>query len=413
MSQTGLIGYAEALDVVLSHAPTPTHDQVSIEQLGGRILGEPVMALRDHPSFTGSAVDGFAISGTDLDRLRDGAINLRVAGTLGPGESCNGISVESGRAVQVLTGAWLPPGTAAVVMQEQARLSRSGLTLHGPAGQGDHIRKQAEEFSKGDLIVSEGVFAHAGVVAAAAMTGKATWRVGAVPRVALLVTGDELVPPGSEPTEHTVFDSHTHALTAALRQLGIEPVHTARCADTEMATRKAIESALETATVVITTGGVSGGERDYVRQAFAKRGVREVFAGVRMKPGRPVVFGVTRVAAPKFVFGLPGNPMAALIAFDVLVKPFLQRVSGLVNVVPQLTSATLTSEVRKRPGITEFVPVELKTEGDELVAAPLAGRRSHMFGGLANASGLAMLGEMTEVVPIGGKVPVTSWGVSS
>src|ERR1022692_982676 len=191
MSQPSLIGYAQALDLVLHHAPTPQVEMAPLKQLGGRILAEPIIALRDHPAFTASAVDGFAISEIDLERLRGEPIELLVKATLGPGESSDGVSEEHGSAIHVLTGACIPAGTAAVAMQEQAELRGSVLTLHGPAALGDHIRLQAEEFRAGDLIVPAGVFAHSGVIAAAAMTGKAEWRVGAVPRVALLVTGDE------------------------------------------------------------------------------------------------------------------------------------------------------------------------------------------------------------------------------
>ena len=412
MSQPSLIDYAQALDLVLHHAPTPQVEVAPLKQLGGRVLAEPIIALRDHPAFTASAVDGFAISETDRERLRGEPIELLVKATLGPGESSDGISVEHGCAIHVLTGACIPAGTAAVVMQEQAELRGSALTLHGPAALGDHIRLQAEEFRLGDLIVPAGVFAHSGVIAAAAMTGKAEWQVGAVPRVALLVTGDELFPPGSEAAEHAVFDTHTYALGAALREIGIEPVHTARSADTGIATTLAMREALGAATVVITTGGVSGGERDYVRRAMATCGVVEVFAGVRMKPGRPAVFGVTRAAAPQYVFGLPGNPMAALIAFATLVKPFLLKASGVAHPKPQLLPATLATEVHKRPGVTEFVPVMLQGVGGGLVAVPLQGRRSHMFGGLAMANGLAMLPEDSELIPAGGKIPVLRWGVA-
>jgi molybdopterin molybdotransferase len=145
---------------------------------------------------------------------------------------------------------------------------------------------------------------------------------------------------------------------------------------------------------------------------MASCGVVEVFAGVRMKPGRPAVFGVTQVAAPQYAFGLPGNPMAALIAFAALVKPFLLKASGLANPEPQLLSATLAAEVHKRPGVTEFVPVMLQWVEGRLVAVPLQGRRSHMFGGLALATGLAMLPEDSGFIPAGGKIFVLRWGVA-
>jgi molybdopterin molybdotransferase len=409
VSEPSLIGYFDALALVFEHTPATEFETVPIEHLSGRMLGEPVIATRDHPAFDASAVDGYAISETDVQLLVDTAIEVRVAGTMGPGEPQASSKVWPGHAIHVLTGAPVPEGAVAIVMQEQARVRGSSVDLSGPATRGDHIRRRAEEFVQGDHIVPAGVRAHAGVVAAAAMTGKPSWRVGKAPAVAILVSGDELIPAGSDAAEGNVFDSHTPALTAALRPLHIEPAHLARCGDGEAETTAALEAALHAATVVLTTGGVSGGERDYIRRALAGCSLEEVFAGVRMKPGRPVVFAKTRTAPTKYVFGLPGNPMAALIAFATLVKPFLQEASGLVKAKPEFRPAILATEIASRRGSSDFVPVALRAEGDKLLATPLEGRRSHMFGALALANGLAMLSEREGLLPAGAAVPVMPW----
>ncbi|MHB8635439.1 MAG: molybdopterin molybdotransferase MoeA [Fimbriimonadaceae bacterium] len=411
MSVPCLIGYREALGLVLTHAPAPIVEEVSIERLSSRTLCEPIIATSDHPSFDASAVDGFAICEADRARLEHGEVRVRITGLIAPGRAPGDFRIEHAQTVQTLTGAAVPAGCSAIVMREHAAVAGSVVSLSAPVAMGENIRRQGEEFRRGDTIVPAGSYAHAGVVAAAAMTGGPKWQVAKPPGVALVVTGDELVQVGAEAEDNCVFDTHSHALTAILRQMGIDVTRVLRCSDTEEAVRESIASALRAATVVLSTGGVGGGECDFVRRAFAALGVKEAFAGVRMKPGRPVVFGVVDAAAGPFLFGLPGNPMAALVAFETIVKPFLLKACGRSNTEPQLFAARLVGSVKKRVGVTEFVPVHLASANDNLLATPVAGGRSHMFGGLALANGLATLPENANVVAEGTLVPVRLWGV--
>lgn len=403
------IGYFEALVQLIEHAPATRYEYVPIDELNGRILGEPVVALRDQPPFEASAVDGFAVAAADLASISRGEARLQVQQRVFAGAAEPPLRVTPGNCAFVMTGAPVPAETAAIIMREQVVIDGDYAHLSAPAAVGDHIRRQGEECGAGALLVRAGVRATPAIVAAAASTGKKAWRVGVCPRVALVVTGDELVEVGQELGEFSVYESHTVAISAALARIGARPSMRARVADSVDAITAALESALAECDVVITTGGVSVGEHDFVRQALSSLGYEAVFGGVRLKPGRPTQFSIANGHPAKFVFSLPGSPGAALIGFKVLVEPFLLEATGVTKAAPQFVPAVLTERLSSRRGITEFLPVTLGVDGSKLHATPLDARGAHMFSGLAGADALAMIPELTTELIEGAVIPVTTW----
>ncbi|MEP0766927.1 MAG: molybdopterin molybdotransferase MoeA [Fimbriimonadia bacterium] len=405
-----MISYDEALSLLAEHVRPLGAERVSLGQLLGRVIAEPVTARCDMPRFDNSAVDGYAVSGSDLPALQRGEVTLELAGTVRAGEGPR--TLRPGETVQVFTGAPLPEGTAAVVMQEDVERSGDGVRLSGPVRDGQHVRRRGEEFREGDIVVPSGCRATPAVVGAVASAGWGSLVVYRLPRVGVLVTGNELVPPGETLRDSAIYDSNTPLLLALLRSVGIEEVMAARCGDDPSATRAALEKLLTECNVVITSGGVSVGAHDVVRPALRSLGVDEVFWRVAIKPGKPVFFGVTSGEDPKYVFGLPGNPLSVAVTFLTLALPALRRLEGITVRDPFTWRAQLAAPARKKVGRVEFVPCVIR--GDRsLTAEPIAERGSHMLGGFSRANGMFRFPLECELLHEGEDVAVCTlpWGV--
>lgn len=380
-----MITYDEALSLLAEHVRPLGAETAPIERLSGRVLAENVTAKCDMPRFDNSAVDGYALSAADLPELQRGQITLQLAGAVRAGDTA--CALKAGQTVQVFTGAPLPDGTAAVVMQEDAERSGDCVRLSGSVREGQHVRRRGEEFRLGDVVVPSGSRATPAVAGAIASAGWASVKVYLLPRVGVLVTGNELVPPGGTLQGGAIYDSNTPLLLSLLRSVGIENVVASRCADDMPSTCAAIERIMAECDVLITSGGVSVGAHDVVRSALDAIGVRQVFWRVAIKPGKPVFFGVVAGEHPKYVFGLPGNPLSVAATFLTIVVPALGGILGTEVRDPFTLRAQLAINVKKKPGRMEFVPCVLRGERP-LTAVPIAERGSHMLGGFARANAM-------------------------
>ncbi|GMV37602.1 MAG: molybdopterin molybdenumtransferase MoeA [Fimbriimonadales bacterium] len=405
-----MITYEEALRLLAEHIRPLGTETVALDRLLGHVLAQDVTAKCDMPRFDNSAVDGYALSAEDFATMQRGEVTLDLAGTVRAGEAT--CSLRPGETVQVFTGAPIPEGTAAVVMQEDAQQSEGRIRLTGHVREGQHVRRRGEEFREGDVVVPSGRRATPAVVGAVASAGRHSVMVNRRPRVGVLVTGNELVLPGETLRDGAIYDSNTPLLLSLLRSVGIQDALPMRCGDDRNATRAALEKLLAECDAVITSGGVSVGAYDVVRLALAALGVQEVFWRVAIKPGKPVYFGVATSDSPKYVFGLPGNPLSVAATFLTLVVPALGALESGVVRNPFTLHARLAVPVQKKAGRLEFVPCMLR--GDRLLTAqPIAERGSHMLGGFARANALFLfpldcdtLQEADEVV-----VSMLPWGV--
>jgi len=395
-----LLPYSHALDTILDRARPLGTESVDLHDLTCRVLAAPVTSEVDMPRFDNSAVDGYAIS--EADCLAHAGV-LRVVGVSRAGEASTQL-VEAGQAVQVFTGAPIPAGTAAVVMQEDADATGGKVRVCEPPRPGQHVRARGEEFRIGDRLLAPGTLCGPAQVALAASSGRSRFEVYRRPRVAVLTTGDELVSPGSPLADGQIYASNGLALTSALERLHLLAGHRLHARDDEAETRATVGQALRDCDVLLTAGGVSVGAHDYVRGAFEVNGIREAFWGVAIKPGAPMYFGTGR---HRLVFGLPGNPVSALVCFQLFVRPALRSMLGLGPERPGI--ATLARDLHKKAGRAEFV--RGVRHGREVV--PIPARGSHMMGGLAAASCLIHLPiEATSVVS-GSQVEVIDlrWGL--
>jgi molybdopterin molybdotransferase len=328
--------------------PVDGSESLPLRDALGRVLAADVRSTVDVPAHDNSAMDGYALAGAGLPAQGEGA--FRVVGTSWAGRPYAD-EVGPGECARIFTGATLPAGTDTIVMQEHVR--REGDMAHVTAGHkpGQHRRRAGEDIRAGDVAVAAGTLlrpAHLGLIAS---VGVGEVRVRRRPRVAIFSTGDELRGVGETLDEGQIYDSNRYSMYGMLARLGLEVLDLGVVRDTPEATQAAFEQAAASADAVVTSGGVSVGEADYVVETLERLG-QVGFWKVAIKPGKPIAFG--RVGDAWF-FGLPGNPVSSMVTFYQLVQPALQRLAGDEReAVPVMLRATCDSRLKKKAGRLEF-----------------------------------------------------------
>jgi molybdopterin molybdotransferase len=374
-----LIDLEQALAAILDAVrPLPAEDTPLTEGLG-RVLAEDVESPLDVPPFDSSAMDGYAV------RADDGG-ELRVVGEARAGHPAEAI-VEPGTAVRISTGAQIPDGTEAVVPVERAEEVSDGRVRLPAAKTGGNVRRAGEDVRAGRLVVAAGTSLGPAELGVLASLGRARARCARLPRVALLVTGDELVEPGEPLLPGQIYSSNSPALAAQVTRAGAVLASRSSLADDSEATREALGRALESADVICVSGGVSVGRHDHVKSALRSLGVEERFWGVRLKPGKPTWFGARDGV---LAFGLPGNPVSAMVTFQLFVRPALRALQGADPRAPRAT-ATLAQSVPRGKGRLEAVRCGLHEEQGALVATPTGDQGSHRLTSMLGAEGLALI----------------------
>ncbi|HRI44776.1 MAG TPA: molybdopterin molybdotransferase MoeA [Fimbriimonadaceae bacterium] len=395
--------FEDRLRMVLDSVCRVPSERVPLRDGNGRVLASDVIAQIDSPRFDNSAVDGYAISERDLLRLDQGAeLDLRCVGVSRAGEPYPGV-LTPGTTVQTMTGAALANGTVGIVMQEDTERTGDYVTVRSDARAG-HIRRAGEDYRAGRVILPAGTRLTPPAIAVAAGAGEAELLVYVRPRVAILATGDELAAPGEALNVGEIYESNTFALRGLLGTLPVEVVAVSRVGDDEDVLRDVLERLLGSCDVLVTTGGVSVGAFDRVRSVLGALGVDEVFWRAAIKPGKPVWFG-TRKNPAVAVFGLPGNPMSAIVTAALFIGPFLRASVGLTPV--ERLQAFLAAPLRSNNERTEFVASRLTLDAGRIMATPIEGRSSHLGLPLVDAQGWVVLparadfeaGSLVEAVP--------------
>ena len=355
-----ILAFAAARDLILHKASTlhpPGEEQLALLAAQNRVLAQPLIADRDQPPFDRSTRDGFA--------LHAGPLSVRtIVGTIRAGDHWSGPTLAPHEALEIMTGAPVPAGANAVLMVEHATQS-AGNSLTFPEDRrpapGDNIVAQGSELRAGQAALGEGTILAASEIAVAASLGAHHLSVYRRPRVAILATGDELVELDQIPGPHQIRNSNSYTLAALVTDAGGEPVRLSIIPDRVEDLTRALAEA-RACDLLLFSGGVSMGKYDLVEPVLAAAHAEFFFTGVRMQPGKPVVFGALPASGtypPVFFFGLPGNPISTQVTFLCFVAPLLRALAGQADLGPLFAQATLSEAVPARPGLTRLLPARL------------------------------------------------------
>jgi molybdopterin molybdotransferase len=377
---------AEALDRILAQVRRvgPLQpERVPLAEAAGRALAAPLRARSPLPAFTAATMDGFAFRADQV--LRRGA-RLRIAGTVAAGHPWPG-RLGPGTCLRIFTGAPLPRGADGVEMQERVEVRGAEAVFERAGEAGRFVRPAGSDLARGAVALPAGALLDPGAIGLAAALGSVRVAVSRRPVVAILATGDEVVPLGHRPGHGQVIESNAHALAAAVREAGGEPRLLGIAPDRPAPLRRAIARACA-ADVLVTIGGVSVGARDLVRGALAEAGAVIDFWRVAMRPGKPFLFG--RLGRT-LVFGLPGNPASALVAFELFARPALRVLGGLPGSGRVTIRARLDDSPVKPPELAVYLRSRVESRHGEAWAVPLPTQRSGDLTSSALVGGLALL----------------------
>lgn len=391
-----MITIDEAFEAYRARVRALAAETVTLDRALGRVLVEPARSTVDLPPFPQSAMDGYAVRAASLDDAEREPVALPVALTVAATAWNAAPVLPEGACARIFTGGHVPVGADAVVMQEQVERDGDLASFRHPVAPGANVRHRGEELREGAVVMPPGRRLTAGRLGALAAAGIAEVRVHRRPSVTLLVTGDEVVPAGTGLRPGQVYDCNTPMATAWLASRGVE-VKTVRLADEPVETRRQIAEALDGSDLVLTTGGVSVGEKDLVIAAARASGISDVFWKVAQKPGKPLYFGVREDAV---MIGLPGNPAAVFVGLVVHVSRVLDALEGLEP--PVARPGRLTVGVGPRRGRTEWARCKRITgPSGETTLAPLGGQASHMLSNLADTDAIARLPAGDDPLPAG------------
>ena len=379
---------AEALAHILAQTPVLGFETVTLGEGLGRVLGEEVHSARVLPPADNSAMDGYAVCAADCARATDAApVWLPVAFDV-PAGSADVPALARGTAARILTGAPVPPGADSVVRQEDTERDGERVAIRVVPELGENVRRAGEDVERGELVLEAGARIGPAQVGMLASLGRTVVAVHQRPRVAVLSGGDELVEPDGDVAGGRIVSSNSWSIAAQCRELGAEPIYLGIARDTPDDIERRLRAGLA-ADVIVSSAGVSVGDRDFVRGVLEKLGCRLHFWGVRIKPGFPLAFGrVGDDARGPLVFGLPGNPVSAMMTFEQFVRPALLRMQGARRLHRPIVRARLAEAMRKKPGRMHLVRVTLERDGETVVARSTGNQSSGVLKSMIRAQGI-------------------------
>lgn len=381
-------------------------EEVHLTEAAGRHVARAVVARADAPPFDNSAMDGYAVRAADVASAGQGTpVRLPLRGESRAGGQPAG-PLEPGTACRVFTGAPMPAGADAVVIQEDTERHGDEVEIREASPTGRHVRAQGSDVRHGARLLQAGDRIWPGEIGLLASQNIARVHVFRRPEVAILSTGDELRMLGDDLEPGTIINSNVYVLSEMLRALGAIPVALPAAPDTLPGIEASLRKALE-ADVVITTGGVSVGAYDFVQEAFKNVGIEPGFWKVRVKPGKPFAFARY---GDKPVLGVPGNPISAMIAFEVLIAPCLRKMLGDPQPHPQPVVARLREPYRRRPGRVEIARAVATREGDELIVTLHDLQGSGSLPSFVGVNALVVLPADKAELRAGDKVEAILWG---
>jgi molybdopterin molybdotransferase len=383
------IGFEEGLCAILSAVQPLSSETVALDQALGRVAAEKVVADEDAVPFPRSAMDGYAVRANECAlATQDSPIDFPVAGRVFAEEGESSLPLAA--ALAITTGAPLPRGADAVIPHERTERHGTLVRIFAPVVPGDSVFPPGEDFHRGDELVAAGEVLSPGKLALLAFAGRPAVRVFRRPRVAIICTGNELVDAAATPARGQVRNSNGIALSALVAAMGGEPRYEGVAQDNRASLEAMLLRARRGADFLITTGGASTGERDFVKSVLTELGAEFRFTHVAMRPGRPFAFAEWGDLP---VCVLPGNPAAAFVCFHKLVRPALAQLSGLRDTEPARIQARLDADLHGRPARRYFVLARLDCNAEGFIVKPLANQCSALVRTAADANAIVTVDE--------------------
>jgi molybdopterin molybdotransferase len=384
-------------------SPLPPYEQPLLEALGLPIC-EDVTSPIDLPGFDNSAMDGYAVHAADAASATESEpVRLPVVGESAAGQT-KAYALSPGQTVKIMTGAPLPTGADAVVPIEWTDGGRASVEIRRAPSLGDHVRPRGDDIRAGDLVVTEGTTIGPRETMILAAIGRGQVRARPRPRVVVLSTGSELREPGSTLGFDSIYDSNSFALAAAAKAADAIAYRVGIVTDDPQELTDTLSDQLVRADLVVTSGGVSKGDYDVVKDVLSRIGTVE-FTEVAMQPGKPQGFGtIGEDDTP--IFTLPGNPVSSYVSFEVFVLPAIRRMMGKLPYHRPLVRAACTEAMSSQPGRRQFVRGRFEVTPRGAQVTPVGGHGSHLIGGLSQSNALIVVSESTTAIEAGSNVDV-------
>jgi molybdopterin molybdotransferase len=388
-----MISADDALALVLANVEVLGVERTPILSALWRVLAEQIRSPRYIPGFDNSAMDGYAVRADDVKHATDGKpIALMVVEEI-PAGTMPSRRLGVGEAARIMTGAPLPTGADTIVPVERTRAAGAEVEVLAPSEPGAFIRPRGEDVREGEVVMSPGRRLKPADLGMLASINRSMVEVYRRPRVAIVATGNELVDVDQAPSGAQVVNSSGYALYGGVQEAGGEPIVLKLARDRPEDVRARLSEALAF-DVVLSTGGVSVGQFDHVKEVLDELGMRQIFHGVAQKPGRPLKFGLI---GKRPVFGLPGNPVSTMVCFYLYVRPAILKMAGRHDLGLRRLNVRCAVDIKTSRDVTEFVRVRLAPRGDELLAAPTGSQGSGILSSLSRADGL-LIGPARETI---------------
>ncbi len=397
-----MIPVQEALDKILSKIQFKGVEKIPLDQALGRVMAEDVVSRINNPPLDNSAMDGYALIAGDIQSATpENPVKLEMVEEIAAGYTAKG-TLKPGQTMRIMTGAPIPPGADAVLMQEDTQKDGDSILCLDRADVEENIRRAGEDIKIGESVLKKGTTLSPAHIGMLAVIGRSQIAVSQRPTVAILSTGDEILELDETPQGPQIFNSNGHMLAAQIKSAGGIPIYLGIAKDTEKDLMEKFEWALK-ADIVVSSGGVSVGDYDLVKSSLQKMGQDMLFWKVAMKPGKPLAFG--RIGKTP-IFGLPGNPVSSFVSFEQFVRPSLRKVLGCSDLSHKTVQAKLTRTINKKPGRLHFLSSIVSWADGEYTVTPAGEQGSGILKSAANANGLLIFPLEAEEIKQGQEVAV-------
>ena len=397
-----MIQVQEALDKILSQIQFKGVEKIPLDQALGRVLAEDVVSRVNNPPLDNSAMDGYALIAQDIQSATpENPVKLEVVEEIAAGYTAKG-TLKPGQTMRIMTGAPIPPGADAVLMQEDTQKDGNSILCMDRADVEENIRRAGEDVKIGEGVLKKGTTLSPAHIGMMAVVGRSQIAVSQRPTVSILSTGDEILELDETPQGPQIFNSNGHMLAAQIKSAGGIPLYLGIAKDTEKDLMEKFEWALK-ADIVVSSGGVSVGDYDLVKSSLQKMGQDMLFWKVAMKPGKPLAFG--RIGKIP-IFGLPGNPVSSFVSFEQFVRPSLRKVLGCSDLSHKTVQAKLTRTIHKKPGRLHFLSSIVSWADGEYTVTPAGEQGSGILKSAANANGLLIFPLEADEIKQGQEVAV-------